>query len=34
MRWDHGVDWAMLEVDFASGLHSISNSPFELQRPK
>jgi len=30
MRWDNGVDWAMLEVDFASGLYSISNSPFEL----
>jgi sucrose phosphorylase len=34
MRWDNRVDWAMLEVDFASGLYSISNSPFELQRPK
>ena len=30
MRWDNGVDWAMLEVDFASGSYSISNSPFEL----
>lgn len=29
MRWDNGVDWAMLEVDFASGLYSISNSQFE-----
>ncbi len=30
MRWDNGVDWAMLEVDFASGSYSISNSSFEL----
>ena len=30
MRWDNGVNWAMLEVDFASGSYSISNSPFEL----
>jgi sucrose phosphorylase len=30
MRWDNGVYWAMLEVDFASGSYSISNSPFEL----
>jgi len=30
MRWDNGVDWAILEVDFASGSYSISNSPFEL----
>jgi sucrose phosphorylase len=29
LRWDHGVDWAMLEVDFPSGMYSISNSPFE-----
>jgi sucrose phosphorylase len=28
MRWDNGVDWAMLEVDFASGSYSISNTPF------
>lgn len=28
MRWDNGVDWAMLEVDFASGSYSISNSSF------
>ncbi|MGD0005794.1 MAG: sucrose phosphorylase [Anaerolineaceae bacterium] len=28
LRWDNGVDWAMLEVDFASGSYSISNSPF------
>jgi sucrose phosphorylase len=27
MRWDNGVDWAMLEVDFASGSYKISNSP-------
>ena len=31
MRWDNGVDWAILEVDFASGSYSISNSPFELR---
>jgi sucrose phosphorylase len=30
MRWDNGVNWAMLEVDFASGSYSISNSPCEL----
>ncbi len=30
LRWDNGVDWAILEVDFASGSYSISNSPFEL----
>ena len=30
LRWDNGVDWAMLEVDFASGSYSISNSPFKL----
>jgi sucrose phosphorylase len=34
MRWDNGVDWTMLEVDLASGLYSISNSPFELLGPK
>jgi sucrose phosphorylase len=34
MRWDHGVDWAMLDVDFVSGSYSISNSPFELIGPK
>jgi sucrose phosphorylase len=34
MRWDNGVDSAMLEVDFASGSYSISNSPFELLGPK
>jgi sucrose phosphorylase len=27
LRWDNGVDWAMLEVDFATGSYSISNSP-------
>lgn len=27
LRWDHGVDWAMLEVNFASGSHQISSSP-------
>ena len=34
MRWDNGVDWAMLEVDFVSGSYSISNSPFELSWPQ
>jgi len=34
MRWDNGVDWAMLDVDFVSGSHSISSSPFELIGPK
>jgi sucrose phosphorylase len=34
MRWDNGVDWAMLVVDFASGSYSISNSPFENLAPK
>lgn len=29
MRWDNGVDWAILQVDFASGSYSISSSPFE-----
>lgn len=28
LRWDHGDDWAMLEIDFVSGSYSISNSPF------
>jgi sucrose phosphorylase len=28
MRWDNGVDWAMLDVDFATGSYSISNTPF------
>jgi sucrose phosphorylase len=28
MRWEDGVDWAMLEVDFSSGSYSISNSSF------
>jgi sucrose phosphorylase len=27
LRWEKGADWAMLEVDFASGDYSISNSP-------
>ncbi|RPJ24448.1 MAG: sucrose phosphorylase [Chloroflexi bacterium] len=27
MRWDSGVDWAMLDVDFASGSYQISSSP-------
>jgi sucrose phosphorylase len=30
MRWDTGGNWAILEVDFASGSYSISHSPFEL----
>lgn len=30
MRWDNGVNWATLDVDFASGSYSISNSPCEL----
>ena len=30
MRWDNGVEWAMLEVDFAFGSYFVSNSPFEL----
>jgi len=34
MRWDNGVDWAMLEVDFASGSYSIFHSPIELLGPK
>ncbi|HXD09384.1 MAG TPA: sucrose phosphorylase [Anaerolineales bacterium] len=34
MRWDNGVNWAILEVDFASGSYSISNSPFESLGPK
>jgi len=33
LRWDNGDDWAMLEVDFASGSYSISNSPFEFPAP-
>jgi sucrose phosphorylase len=34
IRWDNGINWAMLEVDFVSGSYSISNSPFELLEPK
>jgi hypothetical protein len=34
MRWDNGVDWAMLKVDFSSGSYSISNSRSELLEPK
>jgi sucrose phosphorylase len=34
MRWDNGVDWAMLDVDFVSGSYSISNSPVQLIGPK
>jgi sucrose phosphorylase len=29
LRWDNGGDWAILQVDFAAGSYSISNSPFE-----
>jgi sucrose phosphorylase len=28
LRWDNGNDWAMLEVDLASGSYSITNSPY------
>ncbi len=34
LRWDNGDDWAMLEVDFASGSYSITHSPFEAPAPK
>jgi sucrose phosphorylase len=34
MRWDNGVDWAMLDVDLVSGSYSVSNNPFELIGPK
>jgi sucrose phosphorylase len=34
MRWDNGVDWAMLKVDFSSGSYSISKSRSELLEPK
>jgi sucrose phosphorylase len=27
LRWDNGVDWAMLEVNFTFGSYQISNSP-------
>jgi len=30
LRWENGVDWAMLEVDFAAGSYSISSSPLNL----
>jgi sucrose phosphorylase len=30
LRWDNGDTWAMLQVNFASGLYHISSSPFEL----
>ena len=33
MRWDKGIDWAMLEVDFSSGRYAISHSPFESLQP-
>ena len=29
LRWDNGGNWAMLEVDFATGLYSVSSSPLE-----
>ncbi len=28
IRWDHGDDWAILEVDFISGKYTISNSTY------
>jgi sucrose phosphorylase len=28
LRWDNETDWAMLEVNFASGSYQISNSPY------
>jgi len=34
MRWDNGDNWALLEVDFASGSYSISKSPVELPEHK
>lgn len=34
LRWDSGEDWAMLEVDFASGSYSLSNSPSSNSRLK
>jgi sucrose phosphorylase len=34
LRWDNGVDWAMLVVDFTSGSYSISNSPLENLAPE
>jgi sucrose phosphorylase len=33
LRWDHGDDWVMLEVDFVSSSYSISSSPVELHIP-
>jgi sucrose phosphorylase len=33
LRWDNGDTWAILEVDFSSGLYHISSSPFELPGP-
>jgi len=29
LRWDNGIDWVTLEVDFLSGSYSISSSPIE-----
>ena len=34
MRLDNGVDWAMLEGDFAFCTYSISNIPFEKLAPQ
>ncbi|HUH98462.1 MAG TPA: sucrose phosphorylase [Anaerolineales bacterium] len=34
LRWEDGVDWAMLEVDFASGSYSVSSSSSEKLKPK
>jgi sucrose phosphorylase len=33
LRWDNENDWVMLEVDFVSGIYSISSSPFEFPIP-
>jgi sucrose phosphorylase len=29
LRWDYEGEWAILEVDFASGTYSISHSPLD-----
>lgn len=29
LRWDNGDDWVILDVDFASGSYTISNSPYQ-----
>ncbi len=33
LRWGNGPDWAMLEVDFASGSYSVTNSPIDPLMP-